>query len=93
MRSKASLKRDYFDLDQMLNANSTGYFPYTPALPLFYGLKEALAVIEEEGLDNIIARHHYLAEGKSCRSKRVGAETLCQRAKMVFGYCYGCNAS
>ena len=47
----------------MLNANKTGYFPYTPALPLFYGLREALAVIEEEGLDNIIARHHYLAEG------------------------------
>lgn len=63
LRSKAGLKRDYFDLDQMLNANSTGYFPYTPALPLFYGLKEALDVIEEEGLDNIIARHHYLAEG------------------------------
>ena len=63
LTSSAGLKRDYFDLDIMLNANKTGYFPYTPALPLFYGLREALAVIEEEGLDNIIARHHYLAEG------------------------------
>ena len=63
LRSEAKLTRDYFSLEQMLGANSTGYFPYTPALPLFYGLKEALAIIEEEGLDNIIARHHYLAEG------------------------------
>ena len=49
LTSSAGLKRDYFDLDIMLNANKTGYFPYTPALPLFYGLREALAVIEEEG--------------------------------------------
>ena len=60
LTSSAGLKRDYFDLDIMLNANKTGYFPYTPALPLLQ--VEALAVIEEEGLDNIIARHHYLAK-------------------------------
>ena len=47
----------------MIQSNATGYFPYTPALPLMYGLIEALKMIREEGLDNVIARHHYLAEG------------------------------
>ena len=63
MRHSAQLKRCYFDLNDMINANATGYFPYTPALSLMYGLIESLKMIEEEGLDNIIARHHYLAEG------------------------------
>ena len=59
----AKLSRSYFDLGDMLNSNSTGYFPYTPALSLLYGLAEALNMMEEEGLDNIVKRHHYLAEG------------------------------
>ena len=63
MRHSAQLKRCYFDLNDMINSNATGYFPYTPALSLMYGLIESLKMIEEEGLDNIIARHHYLAEG------------------------------
>lgn len=66
LRGQAKLKRAYFDLGDMLAHNANGYFPYTPALSLLHGLKEALALIEEEGLDNIIARHHYLAEG--CRA-------------------------
>lgn len=63
MHAQAKLPRSYFDLQDMLNSNQTGYFPYTPALSLMYGLIESLKMIEEEGLDNIIARHHYLAEG------------------------------
>jgi alanine-glyoxylate transaminase/serine-glyoxylate transaminase/serine-pyruvate transaminase len=59
----AKSSRSYFDLTDMVNSNATGYFPYTPALSLLYGLAEALNMIEEEGLDNIIKRHHYLAEG------------------------------
>jgi alanine-glyoxylate transaminase/serine-glyoxylate transaminase/serine-pyruvate transaminase len=59
----AESKRCYFDLADMLKANPDGYFPYTPALPMLYGLREALDLIEDEGLDQIIARHHYLAEG------------------------------
>ncbi|MEO8419467.1 MAG: aminotransferase class V-fold PLP-dependent enzyme [Methylophilaceae bacterium] len=66
MRAGATLQRAYFDLGDMLIHNANGYFPYTPALSLLYGLKEALQMIAEEGLDNIIARHHYLAEG--CRA-------------------------
>jgi len=63
MHSQAKLPRAYFDLQDMMASNQTGYFPYTPALSLMYGLVESLKMIEEEGLDNIIARHHYLAEG------------------------------
>lgn len=59
----AESRRCYFDLADMIKHNPGGYFPYTPALPMLYGLREALDLIEEEGLDNIIARHHYLAEG------------------------------
>jgi len=59
----AQLKRAYFDLQDMLQSNNTGYFPYTPALPLMYGLIESMKMLNEEGLDNVFARHHYLAEG------------------------------
>ena len=59
----ARLPRAYFDLDAMLASNQTGYYPYTPALSLLYGLIESLKMIDEEGLNNIIRRHHYLASG------------------------------
>ncbi len=59
----AKSRRCYFDIADMLKANATGYFPYTPALPMLYGLRETLNIIEEEGLENIFHRHHYLAEG------------------------------
>lgn len=59
----AQLPRSYFDLDAMLTSNKTGYYPYTPALSLLYGLIESLKMIEEEGLDNIFRRHKYLAAG------------------------------
>ena len=59
----AESKRCYFDLAAMIAANSSGYFPYTPALPMLYGLREALDIIFEEGLEDIFSRHHYFAEG------------------------------
>ena len=59
----ARLHRAYFDLRDMVASNNTGYFPYTPALSLLYGLKESLKMIQEEGLDAIVQRHHFLAEG------------------------------
>ena len=61
--STARSRRCYFDLADMINANATGYFPYTPAIPLLYGMRESLSLIFEEGLDYVFARHHYLAEG------------------------------
>jgi alanine-glyoxylate transaminase/serine-glyoxylate transaminase/serine-pyruvate transaminase len=59
----AESKRCYFDLADMIATNSSGYFPYTPALPMLYGLREALDIIFEEGLEDVFSRHHYFAEG------------------------------
>ncbi len=61
--STATSRRCYFDLADMIKANATGYFPYTPSLPLLYGMREALDLIFEEGLEFVFSRHHYLAEG------------------------------
>lgn len=62
-RSTARQVRCYFDYLDMLNQNKNGYFPYTPALPMLYGLQESLKMIAEEGLENIFKRHTYLASG------------------------------
>jgi alanine-glyoxylate transaminase/serine-glyoxylate transaminase/serine-pyruvate transaminase len=62
----------------MRKANATGYFPYTPSLPMLYGLRESLAVLQEEGLENVFARHHRLAEGTRAAVKAWGLE-LCAR--------------
>jgi alanine-glyoxylate transaminase / serine-glyoxylate transaminase / serine-pyruvate transaminase len=59
----AKCPRCYFDYADMVNANASGYFPYTPSVPMLYGLKESLRMIAEEGLENIFRRHSYLAGG------------------------------
>lgn len=53
----ARLPRSYWDWRAMLAANETGYFPFTPATNLLRGLQEALAMLDEEGLENVFARH------------------------------------
>jgi alanine-glyoxylate transaminase / serine-glyoxylate transaminase / serine-pyruvate transaminase len=58
-----NLRHAYFDIPDQMRANATGYFPYTPAVPMLYGLREALEIIDEEGLESVIARHHHLAGG------------------------------
>jgi alanine-glyoxylate transaminase / serine-glyoxylate transaminase / serine-pyruvate transaminase len=64
-REQAKCARVFFDLGDMIKANATGYFPYTPSIPLLYGLRESLDMLFEEGLPQVYARHHRLAEG--CR--------------------------
>ena len=59
----AKALRCYFDYDDMVTANASGYFPYTPSVPMMYGLRESLALLAEEGLENVFHRHHYLAAG------------------------------
>ena len=76
---QAKLPRVFFDFGDMRKANTTGYFPYTPSLPLLYGLRESIAVLMEEGLENVFARHHRLAEGTRQAVKAWGLE-LCARA-------------
>ncbi|HXB24516.1 MAG TPA: aminotransferase class V-fold PLP-dependent enzyme [Gemmatimonadaceae bacterium] len=61
--STAKCARVFFDFADQIKANATGYFPYTPSIPLLYGLRESLDILFEEGLDNVYARHHRLAEG------------------------------
>jgi alanine-glyoxylate transaminase/serine-glyoxylate transaminase/serine-pyruvate transaminase len=53
----AKLPRSYWNWGDMLTSNATGFFPYTPATSLLFGLREALHILEEEGLDNVLARH------------------------------------
>ena len=76
---QAKLPRCFFDFGDMRKANATGYFPYTPSLPMLYGLRESLAMLLEEGLENVFARHHRLAEGTRAAVKAWGLE-LCARA-------------
>jgi alanine-glyoxylate transaminase/serine-glyoxylate transaminase/serine-pyruvate transaminase len=75
----ARLPRCYWSYEDMFKANATGYFPYTPSIPMLYGFREAVNLLLEEGLENVFARHHRLAEG--CR-RAVAAWglTLCARA-------------
>jgi alanine-glyoxylate transaminase/serine-glyoxylate transaminase/serine-pyruvate transaminase len=62
--SKSStMRRAYFEFEDMLKTNVTGHFPYTPPTQLFHGLRQSLDRIMAEGLDNVIARHQRLAEG------------------------------
>jgi alanine-glyoxylate transaminase/serine-glyoxylate transaminase/serine-pyruvate transaminase len=78
-REQAKCARVFFDFGDMMKANATGYFPYTPSLPLLYGLRESLDILLEEGLDNVYARHHRLAEGVRLAVKAWGLE-LCAKA-------------
>lgn len=78
-RESARCPRVFFDFGDMLRANPSGYFPYTPSLPMLYGLRESLAIMFEEGLDNIFARHHRLAEGVRAAVRAWGLK-LCARA-------------
>ncbi|HEY3012769.1 MAG TPA: aminotransferase class V-fold PLP-dependent enzyme [Gemmatimonadales bacterium] len=76
---QAKLPRVFFDFGDMRKANATGYFPYTPSLPLLYGLRESLDMLFEEGLENVFVRHHRLAEGTRQAVKAWGLD-LCARA-------------
>jgi len=72
------LPRSFWDWQEMIRINATGFFPYTPATNLLYGLKEALAMLQEEGLDNVFARHQRLATACRAAVKAWGLEVLCQ---------------
>jgi len=59
----AQSTRCFFNFEDMIKNNDTGYFPYTPATTLLRGLRASIDMLEEEGLDNVFTRHHRLAEG------------------------------
>ncbi|HEX7466586.1 MAG TPA: aminotransferase class V-fold PLP-dependent enzyme [Usitatibacter sp.] len=74
----AKLARSFWDWSEMLPANANGFFPYTPATNLLYGLREAIHMLEEEGLANVFARHDRHAEATRRAVRAWGLEVLCQ---------------
>ena len=74
----ARLPKSYWAWQEMLKANENGFFPYTPATNLLYGLKEAIAMLNEEGLDRVFRRHGRLAEATRQAVAAWGLELLCQ---------------
>jgi alanine-glyoxylate transaminase/serine-glyoxylate transaminase/serine-pyruvate transaminase len=74
---QGGMPRSYWDWDEMRKANASGFFPYTPATNLLYGLREALAMLREEGLANVFARHARHAEATRRAVRAWGLEILC----------------
>jgi alanine-glyoxylate transaminase/serine-glyoxylate transaminase/serine-pyruvate transaminase len=77
----AKLARSYFAWDDMLTNNANGFFPYTPATGLLYGLDEAIEMLNEEGLENVFARHERLAETTRRAVQAWGLEVWCRDPK------------
>jgi alanine-glyoxylate transaminase/serine-glyoxylate transaminase/serine-pyruvate transaminase len=75
----ARLARSYWSWQPMLASNQNGYFPYTPSTNLLYGLREALKMLSEEGLQNVFARHCRLAEAARAAVRGWGLEIACER--------------
>ncbi|MGH3585022.1 MAG: pyridoxal-phosphate-dependent aminotransferase family protein, partial [Pseudonocardia sp.] len=84
--SKSStLPRTFWDWGPMLAANERGFFPYTPNTNLMYGLKEALRLLDEEGLPNVFARHTRHGEATRAAVRGWGLEVLCQDEREYSG--------
>ena len=76
--TSARLPRSYWDWQEMLKTNRSGFFPYTPATNLLYGLREALQMLHEEGLPNVFRRHDRHAEATRAAVRAWGLEIVCQ---------------
>ena len=76
-QKSATLPRSYWSWDEMIGPNKNGFFPYTPATNLLYGLREALRMLDEEGLDNVFKRHDRHAEATRRAVRAWGLEILC----------------
>ncbi len=74
----STLPASFWNWQPMIAANKTGYFPYTPATNLLYALRESLKMLlEEEGLDNVFARHRRHGEATRLAVRAWGLEILC----------------
>ncbi len=74
----SNFAKSYWRWDEMLKANEKGFFPYTPATSLLYGLKESIAMLNEEGLENVFARHKRHGEATRRAASVWGLEVLCE---------------
>jgi alanine-glyoxylate transaminase/serine-glyoxylate transaminase/serine-pyruvate transaminase len=80
--SKSSkMPKSFWSWDDMLTMNKIGFFPYTPATQMLHGLAEGIAMLHEEGLDNVFARHHRLAEATRRAVRAWGLEIMCRDPK------------
>ena len=73
----AKLPRSYWNWEEMIASNKDGWFPYTPATNLLYGLREALKMLQDEGLENVFKRHDRHAEAARRAVRAWGLEILC----------------
>lgn len=76
----ARINRSYWDWKSQIGMNADGWFPYTPATNLLYGLNEACDMMMEEGLENVFSRHERFAEATRRAVRTWGLEVLCQNA-------------
>ena len=74
----AKLPRSFFQWDDMLTMYKQGFFPYTPATQMLYGLDVSIQMLHEEGLDNVFARHDRLAEATRRAVRAWGLALLCR---------------
>ena len=75
---KATLPKAYWDWEPMLKNNAAGFFPYTPATNLLYAMREALAMMQEEGLQNIFRRHQRHGDATRAAVRAWGLEIMCE---------------
>jgi len=78
---KSRFPKSYWRWDDMLKTNERGFFPYTPATNMLYGLREAIAMLNEEGLEHVFARHDRHAEATRRAVNAWGLEILCRNPK------------
>ena len=77
----SGMRRSYWDWEEQIEANKSGSFPYTPATNLLYGLKEAIIMLHEEGLNNVFFRHERHAQATRAAVQAWGFETVCKEEK------------
>src|SRR5207237_5422465 len=77
----AKAGRSFFSWEEMVGPNASGFFPYTPATNLLYGLTEAIDMLHEEGLSRVFARHNRHAEATRRAVRAWGLEILCRDPK------------
>jgi alanine-glyoxylate transaminase/serine-glyoxylate transaminase/serine-pyruvate transaminase len=78
---KSGMRRSYWDWEEQIEANRSGSFPYTPATNLLYGLKEAIKMLHEEGLDKVFKRHNRHAKATRLAVQAWGLEVLCKEER------------
>src|SRR5947208_2482363 len=77
----STMPKSFWSWEDMLAMNKIGFFPYTPATQMLHGLAEGIAMLHEEGLENVFARHHCLAEATRRAVRAWGLEIMCRDAK------------